>query len=120
MTNTQPTHKSKPVLSRVIKYGWILNHLPFFLFLALLAIIYIANGHWADKTIRNISKTTKQVKELEYEYKSLKSMEMFKSRESQIIHAAAPLGLKISTEQLMRVIVNVDTAAAGRSNKTLF
>ncbi len=103
--------KSKSVLGRVIKYGWILNHLPFFLFLAMLAIIYIANGHWADKTVRNISITTKQVKDFEYEYKSLKSMEMFKSRESQIIQAAAPLGLKISTEQPMRVLT--DDSLAG-------
>ena len=53
----------------------------------------------ADNTIRDINITAKEVKELQYEYKSLKSEEMFKSRESQIAQAATPLGLKISNEQ---------------------
>jgi cell division protein FtsL len=82
----------------VINYYWILKHLPFFLFLSLLAIIYIANGHWADTMLRDISKTSKEVKEKEYEYKSLKSIEMYKSRESQVTQAAAPLGLKPAIE----------------------
>ena len=64
------------------------------MFLALLAIIYIANGHWADNTIRDINVTAKQVKDMEYEYKNLKSLEMYKSRESQVTQAAASLGLK--------------------------
>ena len=82
----------------------MLKHLLFFLFLALLAVIYIANGHVADNTIRDINVTAKEVKNLQYEYKTLKSEEMFKSRESQIVEAAAPLGLKISNEQPIGIV----------------
>lgn len=89
----QQTNNGKTV-KPVINYHWILKHLPFFLFLSLLAIIYIANGHWADTMLRDISKTSREVKEKQYEYKSLKSIEMYKSRESQVVQAAAPLGLK--------------------------
>ena len=64
----------------------------------MLAIVYIANGHWADTMLRDISKTGKEVKEKEYEYKSLKSIEMYKNRESQVVQAAAPLGLKPAQE----------------------
>ena len=95
--------KSKNIFSKLIGYEWILKNLVFFLFLALLAVIYIANGHVADNTIRDINSTAKEVKELQYEYKSLKSEEMFKSRESQIVEAATPLGLKIPDEQPMRL-----------------
>ena len=77
-----------------INYTWIVKHFGFLLFLALLAVIYIANGHWADNTIRDINITQKQVKEMEYEYKNLKSLEMYRSRESQVTQAAAALGLK--------------------------
>ena len=77
-----------------INYTWILKHFSFLMFLALLAIIYIANGHWADNTIRDINVTTKKVKDMKYEYKILKSLEMYKSRESQVTQAAAALGLK--------------------------
>ena len=77
-----------------INYTWIVRHFGFLLFLALLAVIYIANVHWADNTVRDINITQKQVKDMEYEYKNLKSLEMYRSRESQITKAAAALGLK--------------------------
>ena len=100
--NKQAT-KQKNFFSKLIGYEWILKNLLFFLFLALLAVMYIANGHMADNTIRDINNTARDVKELQYEYKSLKSEEMFKSRESQIVEAATPLGLKISNEPPMRL-----------------
>jgi hypothetical protein len=102
--NRQPSKNKNPFI-RWIRYEWILKNLLFFLFLALLAVIYIANGHMADNTIRDISVTAKEVKELQYEYKSLKSEEMFKSREAQIVQAATPLGLKISNDPPMRLVI---------------
>jgi cell division protein FtsL len=98
--------KSKKVLSKLISYEWILKHLLFFLFLTVLAVLYIANGHMADNTIREINTTAREVKELQYEYKSLKSEEMFKSRESQIVEAATPLGLKISSDPPTRIVAD--------------
>ena len=62
--------------------------------MALLAVIYIYNGHYADKTIRNINQTAKEVKELQYEYKNVKSEVMFRSKQSELIKAVEPLGLK--------------------------
>ena len=95
--------KSKGLFKNFMGYTWILKNLLFFLFLSLLAVIYIANGHMADNTIRDINTTAREVKELQYEYKSLKSDEMFKSRETQIVQAATPLGLKVTTDQPMRL-----------------
>ena len=86
--------QSQTKSNSTINYTWIVKHFGFLMFLALLAVIYIANGHWADNTIRNINITAKQVKDMEYEYKNLKSLEMYRSRESQVTQAAAALGLK--------------------------
>jgi cell division protein FtsL len=99
------TRKNKNSFVGWMRYEWILKNLLFFLFLALLAVIYIANGHMADNTIRDISVTAKELKELQYEYKSLKSEEMFKSREAQIVQAAARLGLKISNDPPIRLVI---------------
>jgi len=77
-----------------LNYQAIVKQVPFFLFLALLAIIYIYNGHYADKLIRNINTTDKQVKELQYEYKTVKSEVMFRSQQSELAKAVEPLGLK--------------------------
>ena len=81
-------------LKRWLNYHSIVKQVPFFLFLTLLAMIYIYNGHFADKTIRNINKTSKEVKELQYEYKTIKSEVMFRSKQSELIKAVEPLGLK--------------------------
>ena len=77
---------------------WMLRQLPFFLFLSLLAILYIANGHYADQVIRKINITQSEIKELQFNYKTLKSELMFKSGEEQMIQAATPLQLKVNDE----------------------
>lgn len=82
---------------RLLSYRWILKNIRFFLFLAILAVIYIANGHMSDNRIRKINDTGRRLKDLQYEYKTLKSEMMFKSRESEMVKAAAPLGLVMDT-----------------------
>lgn len=79
---------------RWLNYQSVVKQVPFFLFLALLAVVYIYNGHYADKTIRNINRTAKDVKELKYEYTTLKSEVMFLSKPGEVIKAVEPLGLK--------------------------
>jgi predicted membrane protein len=79
---------------RWLNYQSIVQQVPFFLFLAALAVVYIYNGHYADKTVRNINRTAKEVKELQYEYKTVKSEVMFRSKQSELSKAVEPLGLK--------------------------
>jgi cell division protein FtsL len=79
---------------RWLNYQSVVKQVPFFLFLTLLAVIYIYNGHYADKTNRQINKISNEVKELRYEYKTLKSEVMFQSKPGEVIKAVEPLGLK--------------------------
>lgn len=87
----------------LLKSGWIASNIPFFLFLTFLAVLYIANGHYGDKTIRKINKVSKDLKELQYEYKTLKADVMFRSKESELVKAVAPLGLKTLEEPPVRI-----------------
>lgn len=73
---------------------WLVKNIPFYFFVSALAVIYIANGHYADKTIRKINGTAKHLKEMEYEYKTVKRDVIFRSKESELAKAVAPLGLK--------------------------
>lgn len=86
--------ESRAEWKRWLNYQWIVKNFPFFLFLSLLAVIYIYNGHYADKTIRNINTLNKELDELNYEYKTLKSDVMFRSKQSELSKAVEPLGLK--------------------------
>ncbi len=85
---------------------WITGNLNFFLFISVLTVLYIANGHMADKVIRNINKAQNDIKELQYQYKTVKSEVMYKSEEAQVLKAAEPLGLKISKEVPKRLNSN--------------
>ena len=80
-----------------------MKNIPFFLFLSLLTVLYIANGHRADTTIRRINSTNNELKELQFTYKTLKSEVMFKSQEVQIVKATEPLGLKVVKEMPKRL-----------------
>jgi cell division protein FtsL len=86
--------EQKPGWKRWISYRWIVKNIPFFLFLSVLAVVYIYNGHTNDKRIRHITKLSREIKELQYEYKTLKSEVMFRSKQSELAKAVEPLGLK--------------------------
>lgn len=92
---------------KVLNYQSIVKQIPFFLFLALLAVVYIYNGHYADKTIREISKTERELKELQYEYKTVKGDVLFRSKQSELVKAVEPLGLK---ELNVAPVVLIDSA----------
>jgi len=58
--------------------------MPFLIFISLLTMLYIGNSHMAVKNIRDIDKLNKEVKELSWEYKSLKADLMFKSKLTEV------------------------------------
>jgi len=82
---------------------WVVKNIPFFFFLAFLAVIYIYNGHYADKIERKISESEKHIKELEYQYKTIKSEVIFRSKASELEKAVAPMGLKEQVSPPMRL-----------------
>jgi len=95
---TEKNNKDAVSWKKWLNYQSIVKQVPFFLFLALLAVMYIYNGHYADKTVRKINKVAREVKELQYEYKAVKSDVMFRNKPSELVKAVEPLGLKELTE----------------------
>ena len=100
----QPGKIQRPGWRKLIYQKWIVKNIPFFLFLAILTIMYIANGHYADKTIRKINALEKHLKEMEYEFKTVKRNVIFRSKESELVKAVEPLGLKQLVIPPMKII----------------
>ena len=92
--NNNKPQRNKRDWRKVLYYRWIVKNIPFFLFIGLLTVLYIANGHYADKTIRKINATAQRLKEMEYEFKTVKRDVIFRSKESELAKAVEPLGLK--------------------------
>ena len=105
-TNGEKKSSRKKIRQSFIYNKWIVKNIPFYLFVAALMIIYIANGHYADKTIRQINSTAKHLKEMKYEYKTIKRDVIFRSKESELAKAVEPLGLR---ELLVPPIRLIDT-----------
>lgn len=99
--NTKPGKKGvlAKALSGIFSGTFLANeknfkHVPFILFIAIMATAYIAYGYYADDTIRDVNKITNNLKELKSEFIYTKSELMFASKQSEVAKAAEPIGLK--------------------------
>jgi hypothetical protein len=79
--------------------------MPFLIFLAMLAMVYIANRHFAEKTIRGIDKLSKEVKELSWDFKTLKADLMLKSTQTEVAKQVDTLGLKEQVEPPKKIVI---------------
>jgi hypothetical protein len=106
MSEEKEISRRRKQRKRLFGYRWIVKNIPFFLFLSALAVVYIANGHYADNTVRSINKLNRELKELQYEYKYFKSEVMFRSKQSELAKSVETLGLK---ELVVPPAILVDT-----------
>lgn len=90
-------------LKKRLNYQWMVKNIYYFLFLSILAVVYIYNGHYAENTIKNINRSARELKELQYEYKTVKGELMMKGKQSELAKAVEPLGLKELKEPPVKI-----------------
>lgn len=112
--NNKQSSIDKLEIKKYFNYANIVKNIPFILFLAVLAILYIYNGHYADKLTRKISESEKNVRELEYEFKSIKSEVIYRSKASELLKVVEPIGLKEVKEPPM--LLNDTTKTVPQQN----
>lgn len=78
---------------------------PFMVYVTLLLMAIITNTYIAEERIRELSKTTKQLNDLQVEYVQVKSAIMEASKQSVLIKRLAGAGLKEATEPVKRIEV---------------
>ena len=117
-TNSKNDKQKKSVLRTVNKtlksavegvnfnIGNIARQMPFIFFIALLAILYIANTYYTEKTIREINQTKKELKDLRAEYIYTKSELMFSSRQSEISRLVSDLEIKESKVPPRKIVIS--------------
>jgi hypothetical protein len=86
----------------------IVQRVPYVLFLTFLCIFYIANGYYAEKTVKELFRTTNEIKELRSEYISTKSdLELIK-QQSHVAFSIKSLELKESLTPPSKIIIPKD------------
>lgn len=75
----------------------VLRNLPFLIYAAILAVIYIANTYYAEKTFKKIEKTRNELKELRFQFITTKSTLMYYGKQTEIAKRVDKYGLKETT-----------------------
>lgn len=78
---------------RLFEEGLPLKFMPHLLFSVALCIFYIGNSHYAEKTIRKIDQTKKDVRDLRADYTTLKAHYMYASKQSEVAKRVQEQGL---------------------------
>lgn len=84
-------------VSKWVSYEKLISNLPFILFLAFIGIVYIANAHFTEKTIRETNDIEKKLKQLQWEYTTTKSELEYASKQSEVARKVEQTGLKSLT-----------------------
>ena len=111
----QPELKEKAELPRnfftllftegVISKEAATDMLPFIIFVAFLGMIYIGNRHFAESNIRDIDRLGKEVKELSWDYKTLKADLMMKSTQTEVAKEVDTIGLMEPVEPPKKILI---------------
>jgi hypothetical protein len=97
MAKTSKSNFFKDVLNgNIFTRDYIVVHMPFFLFLAFLGLLYIANGYLAEDAVRSLNKLDNEIKELRSEYISNRSELMYKSKQSELAASIQRKGLELT------------------------
>ena len=83
----------------------VVRMMPFILFLTVLILFYIGNSYYAERTIRDINTVKNELKEKRAEFISTSSELMFRTKQSEVAKAIAPMSLKESTEPQKKITV---------------
>ena len=98
-------------LSAKLKLGQSLNsglpvkHLPKVAFTVLIAVFYVWNNHYAERSVRVIDKLEDEVEDLRADVTTLEANYMFSSKQSEVAKNVKPLGLEESMEPPTKIIV---------------
>jgi hypothetical protein len=86
--------------------GVPVQFLPYILWVTVLVVLYIANAHYTEKTIRKIDKMKYEVEDLRTEYTTLKASYMFQSKQSEIAKKVSVFGLEESKKPPVRLKID--------------
>jgi len=83
--------------------------MPFILFLTVLILFYIGNSYYAERTIREINTVKNELKEKRAEFISTSSELMFRTKQSEVARAIAPMQIHESVEPQKKIAVGTNT-----------
>jgi hypothetical protein len=87
----------------IVSKDSVTKMLPFVFYVAFLGMIYIANRHRAEKTVRAIEAVNREVKELSWDFKSMKAELAYKSTLTEVAKRIDTIGVKESLQPPQKI-----------------
>jgi hypothetical protein len=84
----------------------VVRSLPFIFYLALLALLYISNSYYAERTVMKSYHLRKEIKELRYAFVTGRSTLMFESKQTEVARRLEPLGVKETRIPPVKLIIS--------------
>jgi Bacteriodetes cell division protein (FtsL-like) len=84
---------------------WLFDNIYFIFYMGFLGVIYIANSHYAVKTVKEIKTIQSELQKTSWESNSRKADLMFESMESRVSLKVEHLGLKKLNEPPKKIII---------------
>jgi hypothetical protein len=97
--SAKKSHKGRKRIQEVLGGDYlsksnVTDNVPFLIYLAILALLYIANTYNTERMYKQIEKTKTELKELRCEYITARSALMFQGKLSELNKRAQAMGLK--------------------------
>ncbi len=108
--NTDKEKSSKSPLVKASEFSFFITPehikkwMPFIGYMFLLGMIYIANQHYANKTVVKISRLTKEKEELRSEYISIAKEFLSRSKQSEVLARLKDADLRPLSEPPVKII----------------
>jgi hypothetical protein len=115
--NRYATFVREVIIGDFLSRGVFYQNIPYLIYLAVIALIYISNTYYAEKTFRQIEKTKTELKELRFHYVGAKSTLMYYSKLSEISKRVAPAGLKETVKPPYKIFYDKDSLIQKSSNQ---
>ena len=91
----------------------VVDNIPFIIYLAILALLYIANTYNTERMYKEIEKTKTELKELRYSYITARSGLMFESKLSELNKRTQAIGLKETVIPPYKIFYSGDLVQTG-------
>jgi hypothetical protein len=92
-------------ISDFVTYAQVLRNVFFVLTIIGIGVVEIFNTHWSERMMRKIEKQTEHVKELRWEYMTVKTNMNQKAKQSELQKILEPYGLKSLQEPPKKIEV---------------
>lgn len=87
----------------------VVTIMPYMFFLFFLGLMYIGNSYYAEKSIRDIDKAGRDLKELRAEFITARNDLMYRSKLTEVASAIQSIGVKEATTAPSKILIKTKT-----------